>query len=116
MKHKNIFKKDIRLHFNCGINVCMYSCLLHKGSSDLENIVDNLNNNNLQCKEPYSIIFARIKTLCLLVSSADNLCKQFGSNLSGLIWIQTVKQSAYEKEHAKLPKVIFHYHKDLECN
>ena len=35
-------------------------------------------------------------TLCLLVSSADSLCKQFGpwSNLtSGLIWIQTVYHS-----------------------
>ena len=30
-------------------------------------------------------------TLCLLASSADNLCKQFGPRC--LIWIQTVRHS-----------------------
>ena len=32
-------------------------------------------------------------TLCLLVSTADNLCKQFVNKMSGLIWIQTVWHS-----------------------
>ena len=26
---RNIFKKDIRLEFNCGFNMYEYSCLLH---------------------------------------------------------------------------------------
>ena len=32
-------------------------------------------------------------TLCLLVSSADNFCKQFGPKMSGLILMQIVLHS-----------------------
>ena len=37
----------------------------------------------------FTIRSAILLTLYLLVSSANNLCKQFGHPESGLIWIQT---------------------------
>ena len=49
------------------------------------------------------------QTLCRLVSSADNLCKQFGPR-SGLIWIQAVGQSD------GIPGRIFRKKNDFEKN
>ena len=40
-------------------------------------------------KSEQNVVF----THCLLVLSADNICKQLGSNMSGLILIQTVSHS-----------------------